>query len=289
MKTIPFFKQEVEKFQYYQMPKWLFREEYAGLSLNAKVAYSILFDRMSLSLKNEWTDEDGKVFIYFSNDKFADMLGCSKPTLINAKKELAKVGLLKEVRQGLTLPNRIYLFSPKFLGQEVKNLNSRSKNILVLDDKNFNTNKTEKSKTEYSNNVNDDMGLILTSFQKAFRGHSPTPFQFEDLQKYLAEDKMCAEIIVEAIKRTSNNSANYSYLQGILNNWSRKEIKTMEQVLAEDAAFERRKSNRPTHVAKESNIPPWALEETVATEMTEEDKAKMEDLKRQMLEREKQK
>ncbi|MEG3257214.1 replication initiator protein A [Streptococcus suis] len=282
MNNVPFFKKEVEKFQYFQMPKWLFAEPYCELSLQAKTVYMFLFNRMSLSLKNEWQDDDGQVFVYYSNEKLAgkeDGLGCSIPTVIKAKKELASVGLLKEVRQGLTLSNRIYLMGPNPFSQEVKNFKHRSKNSLIPDDKNLKTSKTEKSKTEYSNDYDTDMTDLISAFQKAFRGHTPTPFQYDDLEKFHKEDGISIEIMIEAIKRTSNNDANFHYLQGILRNWAKKGIQTMEQVIADDLSFEQKKNGRSAIDPKpaQTNVPAWANEE-VKNEQTAEGQARLADL-----------
>ena len=293
-KMVPFFKKEVEKFQYFQMPKWLFNEPYCDLSLMAKMTYTLLFNRLSLSLKNEWQDEKGQVFVYYANEKLADKkegLNCSVPTVIKAKKELQEVGLLREVRQGLTLSNRIYLLGPSSFSQEVKDFNHRSKNSFILDDKNLETNKTEKSKTEKSNYYHHDdeavLAAIVPAFQKAFRGHTPTPFQMEDLQKYHVEDGVAVEVLVEAIKRTSNAKADYRYLQKILSNWARKGIQSMEQVEAADRAFEERKGLRYGQgkpAPATSNVPDWA-EEPLAekSEMSAESREKMAQLKREML------
>lgn len=281
MNNVPFFKKEVEKFQYFQMPKWLFAEPYCELSLQAKTVYMFLFNRLSLSLKNEWLDDEGQVFVYYSNEKLAgkEGLSCSIPTVIKAKKELTSIGLLKEVRQGLTLSNRIYLMGPNPFSQEVKDFKYRSKNSLILDDKNLKTSKNEKSKTEYSNDYDTDMTDLISAFQKAFRGHTPTPFQYEDLEKFHKEDGLSIEIMIEAIKRTSNNNANFHYLQGILRNWAKKGIQTMEQVIADDVSFEQKKNGRSAIAPKlkQSNVPDWANDE-VKNEQTEDGQAVLADL-----------
>ncbi|MGT2682965.1 replication initiator protein A [Streptococcus porci] len=293
--TETYYKQEVEKFQFYQFPKWLWQEPYCDLSLQAKTVYTFLYDRLSLSLKNKWYDKDGKIYILFSNENLASRIGglnCSVPTIIKAKKELANAGLLKEVRQGLNLSNRLYLLGPKVshenltdFNTELKNIKHRTKDFLIQDDKKFKTNKTESIKTENSNTNIDDMTEVILSFQKAFRGHTPTPFQFEDLTKFHQEDGLSVEIIIEAIKRTSNNNANYNYLQGILKNWARKGIRTMEQVLADDANFEQRKNSRSSAIVPEkSNVPEWSNQdyknETSPEKMAELERKKSEMLKR---------
>ena len=44
-----YFKNEVEKYQYFQLPKWLFKEPYKQLSNNAKIMYALLYNRLNLN------------------------------------------------------------------------------------------------------------------------------------------------------------------------------------------------------------------------------------------------
>jgi len=61
-----FYGQEAESFSFYRIPKMLFTDErFAGLTCEAKVLYGLMLDRMSLSVRNGWLDEDGKVYIIF--------------------------------------------------------------------------------------------------------------------------------------------------------------------------------------------------------------------------------
>ena len=92
--TETFFKKEVEKYQYIQMPKWLFKEPYKSLSSNAKLMYAMLFNRLGLSLSNAWHDSKGQVFMYFTNAEFCEELGCSENTVTKTKKELKEAELL---------------------------------------------------------------------------------------------------------------------------------------------------------------------------------------------------
>ena len=97
-----------------------------------------LFDRRTLSIQNKWFDEKGDVFVYYTNEQLMEKLNCSKPTIISAKKELADMQLLREVRQGVNKPNRLYISgSKKTLLQKVKKVDHGSK-------KNF-TSRSKKS------------------------------------------------------------------------------------------------------------------------------------------------
>ena len=60
-----FYGKEADQFSFYKIPKLLFTEEYfKKISVEAKVLYGLMLDRMSLSMKNQWLDEEGKAYIY---------------------------------------------------------------------------------------------------------------------------------------------------------------------------------------------------------------------------------
>ena len=150
-----YFKNEVEKFQYFQLPKWLFKEPYKKLSNNAKIMYALLYNRLDLSLESKWHDRNGQVFMYFTTAEFCEELGCSEKTVTKIKKELVTSGLLKEERQGLTKPNRLYILGPKIVQQtipEPKKLPSRAVENTVLDTQEVQTIKTDIIKTDIDNN-----------------------------------------------------------------------------------------------------------------------------------------
>ena len=100
--------------RYYKLPKILFEDEkYMDMKLEVKVAYSILKDRLELSLSRGWIDEEGAVYLVFSNSKLMRLLGCSKSKLLSIKKTLKEYDLIDEVQQSSSekgrLANKIYL------------------------------------------------------------------------------------------------------------------------------------------------------------------------------------
>lgn len=152
-----YYKNEVEKYQYFQLPKWLFKEPYKKLSNNAKIMYALLYNRLDLSLESKWHDRNGKVFMYFTTAEFCEELGCSEKTVTKIKKELVTSGLLKEERQGLTKPNRLYILGPKIVQQtilEPEKLPSRTVENTTLDTQEVQTIKTDIIKTDIDNNNN---------------------------------------------------------------------------------------------------------------------------------------
>lgn len=93
---------EIVQYQFYAIPKVFFVEEkYINLSIEAKVIYSFLLDRLRLSQKNCWYDEHDNVFLVYKRKDIADMLNLSEKTTIKALKELKEMDLVYEKRQGL--------------------------------------------------------------------------------------------------------------------------------------------------------------------------------------------
>lgn len=113
---------EEYKHKFYQLPKVFFTNpKYMGLSSNAKIAWSILRDRSSLSRKNKWYDTDtGRIYFIFRNEDLMKLLNLKgKATLVKVKKELEDAGLIESKRLGLNKPNKLYLLYPEIREDDV--------------------------------------------------------------------------------------------------------------------------------------------------------------------------
>ncbi len=117
-----FYGKEADQYSFYKIPKLLFTDEYfKGLSVEAKVLYGLMLDRMSLSVKNQWMDQEGRAYIYFSNEDTMEMLGCSNKKAISIMKELDTdigIGLIQKKRQGQGKPTKIYVM--QFVLQDIQ-------------------------------------------------------------------------------------------------------------------------------------------------------------------------
>ena len=82
------------------------------LSLTARLVYTLLLDRTTLSQKNGWTDECGHTFILYPLEKIAEDLDRSKTSVKSALTELAAQGLIEKRRAGFSGPNQIYVMLP---------------------------------------------------------------------------------------------------------------------------------------------------------------------------------
>ena len=112
--TFKYFEgRDVEQFTFYRIPKQLFTVSYfKGLSSDAKILYGLMLDRISLSLKNQWFDENNRAYIYFSIEDVMEMLGCGKNKAVKCMKELdveTGIGLTQKRRQGFGKSNMIYV------------------------------------------------------------------------------------------------------------------------------------------------------------------------------------
>lgn len=116
-----FYGAEAEQFSFYRIPKVLFTEErFRSVSAEAKVLYGLLLDRMSLSCKNGWLDQAGRVYIIFTIEEVMTALGCADQKAGKLLHELeSKCRLIERKRQGLGKPNLIYV--KNFVDKDVDN------------------------------------------------------------------------------------------------------------------------------------------------------------------------
>lgn len=104
---------EAEQFSFYRVPRLLIKDErFKGLSSDAKLLYGLMLDRMSLSMKNGWLDDENRAYIIYTVDAIMEDLGCAKATSVKIMKELDTdngIGLIEKKRRGLGKPDIIYV------------------------------------------------------------------------------------------------------------------------------------------------------------------------------------
>ena len=228
-----FYGKESEQFSFYKIPKLLFTDEYyKEISVEAKVLYGLMLDRMSLSMKNQWLDEEGRAYIYFSLEDIMESLGCSNKKAITIMKELdveAGIGLIEKRRQGQGKPTIIYV--KQFVVQDVqmcnnytseknsgisemnnlhvlkcKNDTSRSEKNTYLEVKKLHTNKTNINNTKYSDtesnlisSENDRIGCDADTYKQLIEKN----IELQVLkQKYPHDDEMLdgiMDLILETV------------------------------------------------------------------------------------------
>ena len=212
---------EVKNNTFYQFPQWLLKEEpYKNLGDKAKLMYMLLFDRRTLSIKNKWYDDDGKIYMYFTIEQFMQELNCSNKAVVKAKKELVEIRLLEEVRQGVNKPNRLYLNgSVESTRQEVNKVHG------------INTNNINTNISILSNQQQEEVDEIRKSYDMFFEAFPKQRKNAFIQQDILADiNEFGNELYQYALKLAMTNEANYpSYIERIFTSWRNEGITTLKQ------------------------------------------------------------
>ncbi|HFN8439579.1 TPA: replication initiator protein A [Staphylococcus aureus] len=255
--------------KFYQLPKVFFTNpKYTKLSNDAKIAYALLKDRLELSIKNNWVDENGDIFFIFTNENLKAILNCHDGKVTKIKKALSEADLLEQVRCGQGKPNRLYLKHPAITKDDVYAINkqeeisdepnsdaemrkshfkkcenriSRNAEIAQQEMRKSHTNDTDTNDTDISNtklndttttktetNSSGSREKYLTTLLKDELSIKPTKAFIERIAN-LSKD-MTLDLLEYAIKYASENGNNpKQYLAKILEIWSKNNIFNLEQ------------------------------------------------------------
>lgn len=103
-----YYGDESNQFSFYRIPRQLITgEQFKKLSTDAKLLYGLLLDRMGLSAKNGWYDDQGRVYIYYTLDEIQADLGCGHEKAVKLLAELDTgkgFGLIERVKRGQGRP-----------------------------------------------------------------------------------------------------------------------------------------------------------------------------------------
>lgn len=176
--------------RFYRIPK-IFVESplYKPMSTDAKFTYAILKDRFELSLRNNWIDKNGDVYLIYTITELQEILGYGNKKVIKLKKELQEYGLLEEVRQGLNKPNLLYLGNIDYQVSPTEEIHSQPLEKSEMSKRHFQKNQgnvkitsqkmskqhandTENNETELSNDTNryeGESSLSDLSISEAFK------------------------------------------------------------------------------------------------------------------------
>lgn len=104
---------EAEQFSFYRVPRLLIKDiRFRDLSCEAKLLYGLMLDRLSLSIKNGWLDDENRAYIYYTLENIVEDLGCSTGKCVKVLAELDDkkgIGLIERKKQGLGKPDIIYV------------------------------------------------------------------------------------------------------------------------------------------------------------------------------------
>ena len=144
---------QAEQFNFIRIPKSMIVDPmFADLSVNAKLLYGVLLDRMNLSMKNRWFDSENRVYIIYQISEIMEDFNFSKKTAVRYLNELEDFGLVEKKRRGLGLPSLLYV-----------------KNFIVLQDHSEPDDTDFNDKTEYDN-LSENMENFVGTEQETSRG-----------------------------------------------------------------------------------------------------------------------
>ncbi|MDO7872782.1 MAG: replication initiator protein A [Enterococcus casseliflavus] len=173
---------EVYAEKYFQLPKVFFtNEKYKKMSNDSKVAYAILKDRFSYSVKNKWVDNQNRIYFVFTVEELKNMLNCAEGKVAKVKKELTEMNLLFQERGGSTwingvkvnTPNKLYLGKPEATAEDVYLIDqaesqastgiAKTANPEKSHSNNENTGIAKTANPEKEDDTNDSSGIAKTA------------------------------------------------------------------------------------------------------------------------------
>lgn len=189
-----YYGKQADQYSFYRIPKALFTEErFRTLSTEAKVLYGLMLDRMGLSVKNNWMDEGGRVYIIYTVGEIMETLGCAEQKAIKLLGELdvkSGVGLIERKRRGLGKPNVIF----------VKNFTAKSQ-ILNCENHNSGTVEITTQELRKSQGSNTDLNNIDFNDTDSINPIPQTPPTIVDNStERLEEMRDYRELIMENIE-----------------------------------------------------------------------------------------
>ena len=162
--------EDAEQYQFYRIPKLLITSErFKDVSVESKLLYGLMLDRLSLSIKNGWFDSLNRAYIIYTIEDVTEDMHCGSQKAVKLVAELEKkAGLIKKKRQGLGKPSLIYVLKfstvcPQNTSESQfkngENHNSGNVKITTQEFPNSQPNKTNQNQTE--NNETDLIHLSV--------------------------------------------------------------------------------------------------------------------------------
>ena len=195
-----FYEEQSDQFSFYRIPKILFMEErFRGISTDAKVLYGLLLDRNSLSKKNGWLDEQGRVYIIFTINSVQVALGCGDKKATRLLVELERYGLIERIRKGQGKPSVIYVKNfvvpPKQRFKTSQNNDSSTVRRTIPE-----SSKERCSNTEFNNTDCSNTNLIYSEDEEFKEREDYRSYFIEKLEiKYIKIDNPFDGEIIDGI------------------------------------------------------------------------------------------
>ena len=113
-------KDQADQYSFIRIPKAMMTEDvFAPLSVEAKILYGLLLDKMGAAVKNQWLDEENKAYVIYQITDIMEDMNISKKKAITSLKELEEVGLVEKKLKGLGQPSLLYVKKFRIVNDEV--------------------------------------------------------------------------------------------------------------------------------------------------------------------------
>lgn len=235
---------QAEQFNFIRIPKSMIVDPmFADLSVNAKLLYGVLLDRMNLSMKNRWFDSENRVYIIYQIAEIMEDFNFSKKTAVRYLNELEDFGLVEKKRRGLGLPSLLYV-----------------KNFIVLQDHSEPDDTDFNDKTEYDN-LSENMENLVGIEQETSRGVETYTSRSVDMET----SKGVEQETLRGAGTYTSGSVDVETSKGVRQVTSRGVKSTLQEVTEKDPLINKTNnsntnmnntdlSNTKTNNTKESNI-----------------------------------
>lgn len=197
-----FYGEQSEQFVFYRIPKVFYTDSrFRQLSRDARTLYGLLLDRVSLSAKNGWYDEKGRVYIIYTLQSAMSALSISDKTATKLFVELENIGLIERKRQGQGKPIIIYVknfMDSEFLRlQKSKAYESEDSSVTSQGSDILRGNNTDINNTKYS-----DTDFILSEREeerREYRQYLEKQLQLKWVKSQYPDDEAMVDEIFELI------------------------------------------------------------------------------------------
>ena len=202
-----YYGNEAEQYVFYRIPKVLFTEpHFKKLSNDARVLYGLMLDRMGLSIKNNWHDEDNRIYIYFTLEDIQEYMNCGHTKGVKITAELENISLIERVKQGQGKPTKIYI--KKFFTEDSKSYQQKNKSY----PQSYQQGSQDFPKGEMQTSANEKSRLPQNGsadFQKTDTNN--TKYNNNDFNNNVFNKSMSKSMSCPVTETEFNNNYDYDY------------------------------------------------------------------------------
>lgn len=119
-------KEQADQYSFIRIPKAMLAEDiFAPLSIQAKILYGFLLDKLGIAMENQWIDDDNRAYVLYPISEIMEDMNVSKKKAIASLNELVNVGLVEKKLQGFGQPGILYVKKFKIVNDVVSKETAR--------------------------------------------------------------------------------------------------------------------------------------------------------------------